>query len=119
MQQKVNTVIVQVGSEEKSLSDVIILKGSEGLYIESTEVIGKDNDGNDLTQDTLTMYPWEKVISLAWNEKTLIESVKQAVILEALQEIEDFLEDYEDDEEDEPTEEQSDKRDDPTVNPYE
>jgi hypothetical protein len=53
---------------------------------------------------------------MAWTEKTLIEQVKQGVMLEALSEIEDFLEDYED--EDDEEEGDSDKRDDPTVNPY-
>ena len=120
MQQKVNAVSVMAGSEEKVFEDVMILKGAEGLYIETVEKIGTDNDGNDLTQNVLTMYPWEKIVSLAWKENTLIESVKQAVILEALQDLEGFLDDYEEDEEDEesptPTE---DKRDDPKVNPYE
>ena len=118
MQQKVNAVSVMAGNEEKVFEDVTILKGSEGLYIETTEKIGTDNEGNDLNQTVLTMYPWEKIVSLSWNEPTLIESVKQAVILEQLQDLEGFLDDYDDEEEDEasPTE---DKRDDPKVNPYE
>jgi hypothetical protein len=123
MQQKVNTVTVLVGAEEKVYNDAIILKGAEGLYVESTNKIGTDNDGNDLIQEVLTMYPWEKVVSLAWTEKTLIESVKQAVVLEALQDLEGFLDDYEDEEEEDevPKSDQSnsDKRDDPKVNPYE
>jgi len=53
---------------------------------------------------------------MSWTEKSLIESVKQAVILEALSEIEGFLEDYEDDEDEE--DDDGDKRDDPNVNPY-
>lgn len=121
MQQKVNTVMVAAGSENKEYKDVTILKGAEGLYIETIEVIGTDPDGKDLTQNVLTMYPWEKVLSLSWNENSLIESVKQGVILEALQDLEGFLDDYEDeDEEEEPTsDDNSDKRDDPKVNPYE
>ena len=123
MQQKVNTVTVLVGAEEKVYNDAIILKGAEGLYVESTNKIGTDNDGNDLIQEVLTMYPWEKVVSLAWTEKTLIESVKQGVILEALQDLEGFLDDYEDEDEEEEVaktdETNSDKRDDPKVNPYE
>ena len=123
MQQKVNTVTVLVGAEEKVYSDAIILKGAEGLYVESSNKIGTDNDGNDLIQEVLTMYPWEKVISLAWTEKSLIESVKQSVILEALQDLEGFLDDYEDEDEEEEVvktdETNSDKRDDPKVNPYE
>ena len=116
MQQKVNAVTVIAGNEEKTFEDVTILKGSEGLYIETKEKIGTDNEGNDLMQDRLTMYPWEKVVSMSWTEKSLIESVKQAVILEALSEIEGFLEDYEDDEDE--GDDDGDKRDDPNVNPY-
>lgn len=124
MQQKVNTVTVLVGAEERVYSDAIILKGAEGLYVESKNKIGTDNEGNDLIQEVLTMYPWEKVVSLSWTEKTLIESVKQGVILEALQDLEGFLDDYEDEDEDEEEstltpKTDSDKRDDPKVNPYE
>jgi hypothetical protein len=125
MQQKVNTVTVLAGAEEKVYEDVVILKGAEGLYVESSKKIGTDIEGNDLIQEVLTMYPWERVVSLAWTEKSLIESVKQSVILEALRDLEDFLEDYEDDSDEDDTEEdeeedstKSDKRDDPKVNPY-
>ncbi|MBQ58572.1 hypothetical protein CL642_06260 [bacterium] len=115
MQQKVNSVRIKVGAEEVELKDVNILKGSEGLYVETQEKIGTDNEGKDLLQTTLTMYPWENVITMAWTENTLIEQVKQGIILEALSEIEDFLEDYDNDEEEA---DDSDKRDDPNVNPY-
>ena len=122
MQQKVNTVTVLAGTEEKVYEDVVILKGAEGLYVESSKKIGTDTEGNDLIQAVLTMYPWERVVSLAWSENSLIESVKQSVILEALQDLEGFLEDYEDEVEEAEAEEdstKSDKRDDPKVNPYE
>ena len=59
-----------------------------------------------------------RVISQSWTENTLIEAVKQAVILEALQDLEDFLDDYEDEEEDESPTESTDTRDNPAVNPY-
>ena len=119
MQQKVNAVSVMAGKEEKVFEDVTILKGSEGLYIETTKKIGTDNEGNDLNQSVLTMYPWEKVVSLSWNEPTLIESVKQSVILEQLQDLEGFLDDYDDEEDEEEASPTKDKRDDPKVNPYE
>lgn len=115
MQQKVNSVVIQVGQEQLSFTDVTILKGSEGLYIETEEKIGTDNEGNDLMQSKLTMFPWEKVVSMAWTEKTLIESVKQAVILEAIQDLEGFLDDFDDDDDDD---DDSDSRDDPSKNPY-
>ena len=101
MQQKVNSVRIKVGSKEVELKDVVMLRGSEGLYVETIEKIGTDTEGNDLMQSTLTMYPWENIITMAWTEKTLIEQVKQGVMLEALSEIEDFLEDYDDDDEEE------------------
>ena len=122
MQQKVNTVTVLAGAEEKTYEDVTILKGAEGLYVESTKIIGTDPEGKELIQAVLTMYPWERVVSLAWSENSLIEAVKQSVILEALQDLEGFLEDYEDELEDEDEPEgttTTDKRDDPKVNPYE
>jgi len=120
MQQKVNTVTVLAGAEEKTYEDVTILKGAEGLYVESTKIIGTDPEGKDLVQAVLTMYPWERVVSLAWSENSLIEAVKQSVILEALQDLEGFLEDYEDEMQDEPEDATTtDKRDDPKVNPYE
>ena len=55
---------------------------------------------------------------MAWTEQTLIDQVKQGVMLEALSEIEDFLDEYDDDEGEEEEDSTSDKRDDPSVNPY-
>jgi hypothetical protein len=132
MQQKVNQVTIAGIDGAIEYTDVLILRGQEGIYIETDEIIGKDNDGNDLNQNKLIMYPWEKVLSLTWTEKTLIESVKQAAMLEALQDLEEFLEDYEeeDDESDddeseddvvsltESTESSDDTRDNPEINPY-
>ena len=118
MQQKVNSVRIKVGSEEVELKDVVMLRGSEGLYVETSEKIGTDNEGKDLMQTTLTMYPWENIITMAWTEQTLIDQVKQGVMLEALSEIEDFLDEYDDDEGEEEEDSTSDKRDDPSVNPY-
>ena len=118
MQQKVNSVRIKVGSEEVELTDVVMLRGSEGLYVETSEKIGTDNEGKDLMQSRLTMYPWENIITMAWTEQTLIDQVKQGVMLEALSEIEDFLDDYDDEEEEDESSSDSDKRDDPTVNPY-
>ena len=130
MQQKVNLVTIAGAEGAIEYTDVLILRGQEGIYIETTERIGKDDDGNDLNQNKLVMYPWEKVVSLAWTEKTLIESVKQAAIMEALQDLEEFLDDYDDDDEDEVEEtketvgtpaestEDEDTRDNPEINPY-
>jgi hypothetical protein len=132
MQQKVNQVTIAGIDGAIEYTDVLILRGQEGIYIETDEIIGKDNDGNDLNQNKLIMYPWEKVLSLTWTEKTLIESVKQAAILEALQDLEEFLEDYEEDDDEsddneseddvvsltESAESSDDTRDNPEINPY-
>ena len=118
MQQKVNSVVVKSEPENTTFEDVQILKGAEGLYIETIEKIGTDTEGKDLMQTRLTMYPWETIVSLSWTEPTLIEQTKQTIILEALQDIEGFLEDYESEDEEE-EDESTDARDNPKVNPYE
>ena len=128
MQQKVNLITIAGIDGAIEYTDVLILRGQEGIYIEDTEKIGKDNDGNDLMQKKLVMYPWERVLSLTWTEDTLIESVKQAAVLEALQDLEDFLEDYEDEDFDSDDssdgesvvtdKESEDTRDNPEINPY-
>jgi hypothetical protein len=122
MQQKVNLVTVAGTNEPIEYNDVTILKGQEGIYVETIKVIGKDDEDNDIVQNQLIMYPWEKIISLTWTENTLIESIKQGVILEALQDLEDFLEDYDEEEEDGedevPVQTDTKARDDPGVNPY-
>ncbi len=101
MQLKINRAIVRVGSEEKSHTDVVGIKGEFGLYVEYEDKIGTDNEGNDLTQKKLVMYPWEKVELLEWSENTLIEQVKELVILSQLEDLLEELEGYGDEDEEE------------------
>lgn len=97
MQVKANRVIVlDETATAVELKDIEVIKGTYGLYVEHTVVIGSDREGKDLTQKKFQMYPWEKVILLEWNERTLIESVKEFVILTQLEDFTDILEELED-----------------------
>ena len=120
MQVKANRVIaVDENSQPKEFTDVDVIKGTFGLYIEFTDIIGKDNEGKDLKQVKLQLFPWEKVLLLEWNEKSLLESVKEFVILTQLEDFADILEELEEDLGiDEDTEEEA-KSKDTATNPYE
>ena len=94
------------------------LVGQIGLDI-SKDSLGKDNEGKDLKQVKLQLFPWEKVLLLEWNEKSLLESVKEFVILTQLEDFADILEELEEDLGiDEDTEEEA-KSKDTAANPYE
>ncbi len=120
MQVKANRVIaVDEKSNAREFSDVDVIKGTFGLYIEFVDVIGKDNEGKDLTQLKLQLFPWEKVLLLEWNEKSLIESVKEFVILTQLEDFADILEELEEDLGIDEETEQAAKTKDTAANPYE
>ena len=98
MQQKVNRVEILLSEGTKVIEDCYVIKHDEGLYIETEEKIGTDNEGKSLMQKQLVLYPWEKVSALTWTDPSLIESVKEQAILEVLDpdgELEDFLDQLE------------------------
>ena len=98
MQVKANRILtLDEKNEVKEFVDVEAIKGTFGLYIDFTDVIGKDSEGKDLSQRKLQLFPWEKVLLLEWNENTLIESVKEFVILTQLEDFADILEELEED----------------------
>lgn len=120
MQIKANRVLtVDEKGEVKEFLNVDVIKGTFGLYIEFTDVIGKDNEGKDLTQDKFQLFPWEKVMLLEWNEKTLIETVKEFVILTQLEDFADLLEELEEDLGIDQATEEAAKSGDAASNPYE
>tara|TARA_B100001250_G_C19743572_1_gene764185 strand:- start:842 stop:1207 length:366 start_codon:yes stop_codon:yes gene_type:complete len=121
MQVKANRILaLDEKSEVKEFVDVEVIKGTFGLYVEFTDIIGKDNEGKDLTQLKLQLFPWEKVLLLEWNEKTLVESVKEFVILTQLEDFADILEELEEDLGiDEASEEAAKEAKDTESNPYE
>ena len=101
MQVKVNRVVVMnPDGSQAELSNIDIIQGGNGLYVEHEVVIGKDNDGNNLKQKRFTLYPWEKVLLMEWNEPTLIEQVKEFVILTELEDFADLLEELQEELED-------------------
>ena len=120
MQIKANRVLtVDEKGEVKEFLNVDVIKGTFGLYIEFTDVIGKDNEGKDLSQDKFQLFPWEKVMLLEWNEKTLIETVKEFVILTQLEDFADLLEELEEDLGIDQATEEAAKSGDSASNPYE
>lgn len=124
MQVKANRVLVSnLDGTPTEFTDVEVIQGGNGLFVDHEVVIGKDNEGNDLKQKRFTLYPWEKVYLLEWNEPTLIEQVKEFVILTELEDFSELLEELqeelgiEEDEEEEPTSKTAPKS--KGQNPYE
>ena len=125
MQQKVNTLVLTIAGETVTITDVMVIKSDDGLYVETTVEIATDPEGNALTQTQLSLYPWERVLHLTWTENTLIDQVKEAAMMEFFEGLEDLLEHMGDggweegtpaDAKEEGTD--GDRRDDPNYNPY-
>lgn len=114
MQVKANRVIVANHDGTVSeFTNVEVIQGGNGLFVDHSVVIGKDNEGKDITQQRFTLFPWEKVALLEWNEPTLIEQVKEFVILTELEDFADLLEEIQ-----EEMEGQGSPEEDKEDNPY-
>ena len=125
MQQKVNTLELLINGEITSLTDVMVIKSDDGLYVEQMVEIGTDPEGSPLQQKQLSLYTWERVNRLVWTENTLIEQVKEAAVLEMLDGLEDLFDQLSEEDWEgeggttgESQEESKDRRDDPNYNPY-
>tara|TARA_Y100000034_G_scaffold35710_1_gene43824 strand:- start:68 stop:430 length:363 start_codon:yes stop_codon:yes gene_type:complete len=117
MQQKANEVVLQLNGEVITLEDVSIIETEDGIYVEDTFKLGTSDDGSDIIQKRLTYYRRENLLKLVWQENALVDSVKENVLAEIIQDkFEHLMEVYED-EEDEA--ESSDNRDNPKFDPYE
>lgn len=93
MQVKANRVIVaQHDGSITEFENVEVIQGGNGLFVEHTVVIGTDPEGKDILQPRFSLFPWEKVGLLEWNEPTLIEQVKEFVILTELEDFAELLE---------------------------
>ena len=98
MQVKANRVIVaNHDGSTTEFTNVDVIQGGNGLFVEHKVVIGKDNENNDIVQQRFSLFPWEKVSLLEWNEPTLIEQVKEFVILTELEDFAELLEEIQDD----------------------
>ena len=111
--------MIKHSTENVSHKDVLIIESDEGVYVEFETTIGKDNEGEDLKETNLIMYPWENVFHIKWNEPTLIDAVKESVFSNMYEELEDFIDSLAEEEEPTPEKEVAgDSRDTPGFNPY-
>ena len=120
MQQKANEVHLYLEGKSILLKDVKIIETEDGIYVEDAFKLGTSDDGKDLMQKRLTYYKRENLSKIIWQEDNLVESVKEAVLAELIQDKFEHLMDMydEEDEEETPIVSGREKRDDPTFDPY-
>ena len=120
MQQKANEVHLYVEGKSSVLSDVKIIETEDGIYVEDSFKLGTSEDGKDIMQKRLTYYKRENLSKIVWTEDNLVESVKEAVLAELIQDKFEHLIDMYEDEEEEVSQPTSgrEKRDDPSFDPY-
>ncbi len=120
MQQKANEVHLYIEGQSILLTDVKIIETEDGIYVEDSFKLGTSEEGKDLMQKRLTYYKRENLSKIIWAEDNLVESVKEAVLSELIQDKFEHLMDIYDEEEEEETPAVSgrEKRDDPNFDPY-
>tara|TARA_B100001778_G_C18593146_1_gene633239 strand:- start:508 stop:885 length:378 start_codon:yes stop_codon:yes gene_type:complete len=120
MQQKANEVHLYIEGKSSVLSDVKIIETEDGIYVEDSFKLGTSEDGKDIVQKRLTYYKRENLSKIVWTEDNLVESVKEAVLAELIQDKFEHLIDMYEDEEEEVSQPTSgrEKRDDPSFDPY-
>jgi DNA-binding cell septation regulator SpoVG len=120
MQQKANEVHLYLEGKSILLKDVKIIETEDGIYVEDAFKLGTSEDGKDLMQKRLTYYRRESLSKILWQEDNLVESVKEAVLSELIQDKFEHLMDMYEEEEEEETPQLSgrEKRDDPNFDPY-
>ena len=120
MQQKANEVHLYIEGQSILLTDVKIIETEDGIYVEDSFKLGTSEEGKDLMQKRLTYYKRENLSKIIWAEDNLVESVKEAVLSELIQDKFEHLMDIYDEEEEEetPAESGREKRDDPNFDPY-
>jgi DNA-binding cell septation regulator SpoVG len=120
MQQKANEIHLLLNNEVLLLKDVKIIETEDGLYVEDSFKLGTDDDGKDIIQRRLTYYRRETILKIIWTENSLVDSIKENVLAEIIQDkFEHLMDTYEDYEEEEMVgTPKADRRDDPEFNPY-
>jgi hypothetical protein len=123
MQQKANEVHLLLNSEIVILKDIKIIETEDGLYAEDSFKLGTDEEGKDINQRRLTYYRRECVLKILWTEDALVDSTKENVLAEMIQDkfehlLDTYEEDYDDAEETIVGTPKADRRDDPRFNPY-
>ena len=119
MQQKANEIHLLLNNEVLLLKDVKIIETEDGLYVEDSFKLGTDDDGKDIIQRRLTYYRRESILKIIWTENSLVDSIKENVLAEIIQDkFEHLMDTYEDYEEEVVGTLKADRRDDPEFNPY-
>jgi len=120
MQKKANEIHLVLNGVEETLVDVKIIETEDGIYVEDSFKLGTSEEGSDLLQKRLTYYKRDNLTKIVWTEDNLVESVKEEVLAELIQDKFEHLMDMYDDEDEEETITPSgkDKRDDPNFDPY-
>ena len=122
MQQKANEIHLLLNSEVLILKDVKIIETEDGLYIEDSFKLGTSEDGKDIIQRRLTYYRRECILKIVWTENALVDSVKENVLAEIIQDkfehLLDNYDEYESDDEEVVGTPKADRRDDPEFIPY-
>lgn len=120
MQQKANEVHLYLEGKSTLLKDVKIIETEDGIYVEDAFKLGTSEDGKDIMQKRLTYYRRESLTKIIWQEDNLVESVKEAVLSELIQDKFEHLMDMYEEEDEEETSQLSgrEKRDDPNFDPY-
>ena len=119
MQIKTNLLEVRDDAGVKTFTDVDTIQDGTGVFIFAEETIGTDNEGAPIVQKQLIFYAWSKVEKMLWHESTLIDAVRQNILMDMEEDLADALGLYDDDEEDEEAFEAKPNKDDPKNNPYE
>jgi len=119
MQKKANEVHLTLDGVGTTLIDVKIIETEDGIYVEDSVKLGTSEDGSDLLQKRLTYYKRDNLLKLVWTEDNLVESVKEEVLAELIQDkFEHLMDMYEEEEEEISLPSGKDKRDDPNFDPY-
>ena len=101
------------------LTDVKIIETEDGIYVEDTVKLGTSDEGEDIIQKRLTYYKRDNLSKIVWKEDNLVESVKESVLTEMIQDkFEHLMDMYEEEEGDQPVISGREKRDDPSFDPY-
>ena len=121
MQQKANEVHLYLEGKSILLKDVKNNRNGRRYLCRRRFKLGTSDDGKDLMQKRLTYYKRENLSKIIWQEDNLVESVKEAVLAELIQDKFEHLMDMydEEDEEETPIVSGREKRDDPNFDPYE
>ena len=121
MQVKANEVVLLLNGKIETMSDVKIIETEDCVYIEDSFKLGTDDAGEDLIQKRFTQYQRKDLLKIVWSEDALVESQKESILAELIQDkFEHLMDMYEEDEDEDETigAPKVDKRDDPSYDPY-